>query len=589
MEIKKGGKMKRIFITLFLSALLFSQDFGTTSFPLLRVGFSARASALGEAFTASNDGASLWWNPGAMGFMNHSEGFVTHHIWFEDFRDYYAGSVLATRKGIFGIGLVYSGVKGIELWDDENYPAEGNKTASSFILQLGYGRKIHKEISVGASMKYLSDRIVKQTGSGIAFDVGGYYLYKKEIRLAGAVRNFGPPMKYGKTSSNLPTEIRFGLSIGPYYYNTLFTDLSYVNKTGIIFGIGDEIWFKDVVALRFGYKSAYQTNDLTFGIGINYEGLHLDYAFAGYGILGSTHRVWLSKEWGELKPLGGLIVKVIDAETKKPLDASIDFGKPIGKKVTTDTITGSVKFKNLPVGEIGFKVEREKYYPKADSAKIEPDVVKLKIVKLARIPPGGITGRVIDVATKKPLPAKIIYKGIMEGETYSDTASGVYKILKIEAGEYTLSVEPGIPGYIPQEAKVEVKPGETSHKDFELIRKGEVIVLKGVNFETGKATLTPESYAILDEVGKILQDNPHIRVEIAGHTDNVPIKTPEFPNNMALSQARAEAVRNYLIEKFKIEPERLIAKGYGETQPIASNKTPEGRAKNRRVEFRVIE
>jgi outer membrane protein OmpA-like peptidoglycan-associated protein len=582
--------MRKIIIVLSLTGFLFSQDFGTTSLPLLRVSFSARASSLGEAFTASlDDGATLWWNPGSMGLMKHCEGFITNHIWFQDFRDYYLGSVFATRKGVFGTGLVYSGVKGIELWDEQNYPQKGNDKASSFILQFAYGRKIHRQISAGGGIKFLSDRIVNKTGTGFAFDVGGYYSYKKEIGFAGCIRNFGPAMKYGKTSSSLPTEIRFGGRFGPYYYNTIFTDLSYVNKTGFTFSIGDEIWFKDVVALRFGYKSAYQLNDLTFGIGIKYTGLHIDYAFAGYGILGGTHRIWLSKEWGELLPVGGLIVKVIDEETKKPLDATIEFGKPIGKKLTTDTITGSVKFKNLPIGQIGFKVEKEKYYPKADSTTIEPDVVKLKIVKLKRIPPGGIMGKVIDVATKKPLPAKIIYKGIFEGETYSDTITGIYKILKLEAGEYTLSVEPGISGYIPQEAKVEVKPGETVNKDFELIRKGEVIILKGVNFETGKATLTPESYAILDEVGKILVDNPHIKVEIAGHTDNVPIKTKEFPDNMALSQARAEAVRNYLIEKFKIEPERLVAKGYGETQPIASNKTPEGRAKNRRVEFRVIE
>ena len=77
-------------------------------------------------------------------------------------------------------------------------------------------------------------------------------------------------------------------------------------------------------------------------------------------------------------------------------------------------------------------------------------------------------------------------------------------------------------------------------------------------------------------------------MEIGGHTDARPIKTKEYNNNMELSQARAESVKKYLVEKFNISPDRLVAKGYGATKPIADNKTEEGMAKNRRTEFKIL-
>lgn len=113
-----------------------------------------------------------------------------------------------------------------------------------------------------------------------------------------------------------------------------------------------------------------------------------------------------------------------------------------------------------------------------------------------------------------------------------------------------------------------------------LMAKGEKIILKGVNFEVNSAELTKESHAILDEVFESLYAHPEIEVEIRGYTDN----TGDAEYNLKLSQARAETVRQYLIEK-GIDSYRLKAKGYGEQNPIADNSTPEGRAKNRRIEF----
>jgi outer membrane protein OmpA-like peptidoglycan-associated protein len=81
-----------------------------------------------------------------------------------------------------------------------------------------------------------------------------------------------------------------------------------------------------------------------------------------------------------------------------------------------------------------------------------------------------------------------------------------------------------------------------------------------------------------------LKENPNIKVEIGGHTDNL----GQEKANQMISEKRALSVKKYLMDKFNIAGDRLIVKGYGSTRPIADNKTQEGRSKNRRVEFKII-
>lgn len=109
------------------------------------------------------------------------------------------------------------------------------------------------------------------------------------------------------------------------------------------------------------------------------------------------------------------------------------------------------------------------------------------------------------------------------------------------------------------------------------------MTLRGVNFKTASAELTEESYAILDKVFESLDAFPQVRIEIAGHTDFV----GDAEYNKQLSHDRANSVRNYLISR-GTSPSRLVAAGYGEERPVASNRTASGRAENRRVEITPI-
>ena len=105
-----------------------------------------------------------------------------------------------------------------------------------------------------------------------------------------------------------------------------------------------------------------------------------------------------------------------------------------------------------------------------------------------------------------------------------------------------------------------------------------------VQFETDSAVLVDRSKQLLDDVARELADHPEVKkVQIEGHTDAVASKR----HNMKLSQDRVASVKAYLLSK-GVEPKRLTTKAFGETRPLASNKTEEGRAKNRRVDFKVL-
>jgi OOP family OmpA-OmpF porin len=115
------------------------------------------------------------------------------------------------------------------------------------------------------------------------------------------------------------------------------------------------------------------------------------------------------------------------------------------------------------------------------------------------------------------------------------------------------------------------------------VKKRLMFAAKGINFETGEARLKISSFAVLDEVVSIMKEYPDYILQIGGHTDDV----GEDAANMTLSQARVDAVKNFLVTK-GVPVDRINAVGYGETKPIESNKTAEGRLQNRRVELDLI-
>ena len=134
---------------------------------------------------------------------------------------------------------------------------------------------------------------------------------------------------------------------------------------------------------------------------------------------------------------------------------------------------------------------------------------------------------------------------------------------------------PNVPGEAPDGCPKKYKLVVVTAKKIELKQT--------VFFDTNKATIKPVSFALLNDVALAMKDNPNIKVEVQGHTDS----QGDDDFNLKLSQRRAESVRAYLIKR-NVSSDRMEPKGYGETTPIADNRTSAGRAENRRVEFVIV-
>jgi chemotaxis protein MotB len=114
-----------------------------------------------------------------------------------------------------------------------------------------------------------------------------------------------------------------------------------------------------------------------------------------------------------------------------------------------------------------------------------------------------------------------------------------------------------------------------------------VNILDRVMFDSGEAMLKADGESVLRQIAAILAGHPELKIQVIGHTDNVPIRN-RFASNWELSTARALAAVHFLTERAGVDPRRVGAAGYGEYRPIADNSTPEGRARNRRIAIRIL-
>ena len=208
------------------------------------------------------------------------------------------------------------------------------------------------------------------------------------------------------------------------------------------------------------------------------------------------------------------------------------------------------------------------------------------------VPTGlSLTGRVVDSETGTTLVSKIEIIDLQTDQIISTTESsaidGTYRAELPSKKSYMVDVRSN--GYLSEMKRVTIAAtyaGSTYNFDIPLnkIQVGKTVVLNNILFESGKAVITTGSYPELDRLVTILGENKLMKIEISGHTD----KTGSEVINAKLSTDRAAAVVGYLTGK-GIDKARLTYKGLGSTQPISDNATPEGRAKNRRVEFKILE
>jgi len=199
-------------------------------------------------------------------------------------------------------------------------------------------------------------------------------------------------------------------------------------------------------------------------------------------------------------------------------------------------------------------------------------------------------GRVFDAITKKPLNAMVqlfdLTTNALTQQVYSDAENGQYTAVLNEGRAYAMYAT--APGYLLKSLSFDYSvPQKFNPLTLDIYldpaKSGRSAVLNNLFFDSNQAVLKPRSRTELDRLVEFLRQDPSLRVEIAGHTDNVGTPTA----NLSLSQRRAQAVLSYL-SAHGVPTTRLRARGYGETKPLLANDSEAHRAQNRRIELRIL-
>lgn len=227
-----------------------------------------------------------------------------------------------------------------------------------------------------------------------------------------------------------------------------------------------------------------------------------------------------------------------------------------------------------------------------------------------------VYGRIFNALTKEPMDAGLFYDAV-PGETAEGNAvsspGGSFKVtlpygkkysLRASADNYfsmldTLDLTTSGPykeihrdlylnpvvtdGKLMLDSNGNVIRTDLDSSELVDLKEGEILSTNNILFDFSKAILRPESYKELDKIARMLKANPNMQIELSAHTDGI----GNYSKNLQLSDDRANSSRNYLISK-GVSAGQIVAKGYGETTPVAPNTTEEGRQLNRRVEFRIL-
>ena len=202
-------------------------------------------------------------------------------------------------------------------------------------------------------------------------------------------------------------------------------------------------------------------------------------------------------------------------------------------------------------------------------------------------------GQIVNAATREPVAARITYQSLPYGNKVGVLNNTTYSFPMFDRVKYSIIVE--APGYDvakymldPAEANadkkviknIELTKGVTSQK----LAVGNVIRLDNLIFQVGKSRITEESYQELDIVHNMMSENDKMVIQLEGHTDY----QGNAKENLKLSQARVDAVKQYLVSK-GVSKNRVKTKAFGGTLPLSKEETPEAHRMNRRVEMRILE
>jgi len=301
---------------------------GTVGAQFLKIGVGAKYVAMGEASVACvNDAYAIYWNPANLTQLTGNNLHFTNVDWIDDVQlNYVAFGKPWGNSSAWGVGITVLTMGEMEVTTVAEPEGTGEKfSASDYSISVGYARKLTDRFSLGGSFKYIWERISEESATGFAFDFGTlFFTGLRDLRIGMNISNLGPEMKldgpeldvfytpypentnYDQVKSklavepyDLPLTFRVGLAYDLYPSAdsrlTLSSEAKHPNDNVQQVSFGGEWVWKEMVALRSGYKLNYEEEGLTLGGGMKLKTgerttLELNYAWADFNRLQSVHR-----------------------------------------------------------------------------------------------------------------------------------------------------------------------------------------------------------------------------------------------------------------------------------------------------------
>jgi outer membrane protein OmpA-like peptidoglycan-associated protein len=284
-----------------------------------------------------------------------------------------------------------------------------------------------------------------------------------------------------------------------------------------------------------------------------------------------------------LKPFGArtLYGQVIDSETDLPVgEAKIMVINADMPARYSDTQTGTFKYTNLPDDFSTIMITKDGYKRHVKVVQVPKGKDISLQFKISPLKEGTVSGRVIDRFSSAAVTASISLSG--DDEIFTTKPDGAFSV-SVEEGITEITFKNN--EYETYRTPVTVKKGE---EFFILVKLRPLvkhdILIGTIHFESNKAVITEQTEEIFNKALNYMRENPGVKIEVGGHTDN----TGGEQMNLDLSKIRAESVREHILSRYGVNPDKVIAKGYGEWVPVATNDTAKGRQQNRRVEIKII-
>lgn len=276
---------------------------GSTAADFLKLGVSARAAGMGNAFIAAvNGGASTYYNPAAMAWMDNSTDiFLNHTEWFAGINHEFLSVTNKNKFGTFGGSI-------IALYTDEmkvRTPQQPEGTGATFYSAdvrgaLSYSRQLTDFVSFGATASFMNLRLHQDFQTqAVGFDIATEYrTQQRGFRFAMMIKNLGSEVKYINEPYPLPVEFMFGASVNAIesenHVVLVSASASKPNDGDPVGQVGVEYSFMNSFYLRGGYKINYDSADYSAGMGVNVNlednVFKFDYGLSNFGLLGIAHR-----------------------------------------------------------------------------------------------------------------------------------------------------------------------------------------------------------------------------------------------------------------------------------------------------------